>query len=197
MQWFYGSLLMKSLSTLNDLIHQVLLTPYFNTNNLLGFDAAKEVKWLDDFHPSAPEESSSQSSSQPKSLGDGWIEASVPISLPCDGVSHSSDATTPIFHVKGLVYYKPMEVIKAAFQEPSASQFHLSPFEEYWKPSLDLPPEQIYSELYNTDTYIEEHEKIWAQPWPDCQLEMVICFGQTQCTWQVSDMHPSGHLTST
>ena len=174
MQWFYGSLLMKSLGTLNDLVHQVLLAPDFNTNDLLGFDAAKEAKRLDDFHPSAPEESSSKSSSQPKSLGDGWIEASVPISLPCDGVSHSSDATAPVFHVKGLVYRKPVEVIKAAFQEPSASQFHLSPFEEYWKPSPDSPPERIYSELYNTDTYIEEHEKIRAQPRPDCQLETVI-----------------------
>ena len=112
MRWFYDTSLTKSLGTLKDLVHQVLLAPDFNTNYLIGFDAAKEAKRLDDFHPSAPEESTSQSTSPSESLGDGWIEASVPISLPRDGVSHPSDATAPVFHVKGLVYRKPLEVIK-------------------------------------------------------------------------------------
>ena len=99
---------------------------------------------------------------------------SVPISLPGKGVSHLSDATAPVIHVKGLLYHKPLEVLKAAYQEPSAAQFHIAPFEEYWKPSPESPPECIYSELYNTDAYIQEHEKVQSQPWPDCELEMVI-----------------------
>jgi hypothetical protein len=61
------------------------------------------------------------SSSGSKRLNDGWIETSVPISLPGEGISHSSDATAPVFHVKGLLYRKPLEVLKAAYQEPSAS----------------------------------------------------------------------------
>jgi hypothetical protein len=71
-------------------------------------------------------------------------------------------------------YRKPLEVLKAAYQEPSAAQFHIAPFEEYWKPSPESPPERIYSELYNTDAYIQEHEKVRSQPRPDCKLEMVI-----------------------
>ena len=127
MQWFYDSSLMKSLGTLNNLVHQVLLAPDFNTDELTGFDAAKEAKRLDNFVPSAPEEGSSMS----KQLNDGWIETSIPIHLPCEGISHISDAAAPVFHVKGFLYRKPLEVLKAAYQEHSAAQFHIYPFEEY------------------------------------------------------------------
>ena len=69
MQWFYDSSLMKYLGTLNNLVHQVLLAPDFNTTDLTGFDAAKEAKCLDNFDPSAKEECSSGSGS--KQLNDG------------------------------------------------------------------------------------------------------------------------------
>ena len=99
MGWFYDSSLMKSLGTLNNLVHQVLLAPDFNTDDLTGFNAAKEAKRLDDFDPSSPDEGRSGSNSWSKQseeqLNDGWIETSVPISLPGDGVSHLSDAAAP------------------------------------------------------------------------------------------------------
>jgi len=128
MWWFYDSSLTKSLGTLNNLVHQVLLAPDFDTKDLAGFDAAKEAKRLDSFQPTTPVEgSSTDTNSGPKPLNDGWTEVSVPIYLPCDKVSHSSDVSAPVFSVKGLLYRKPLEVIKAAFQEPSAVEFHLSP----------------------------------------------------------------------
>jgi hypothetical protein len=168
MQWFYDSSLTKSLGTLNNLVHQVLLAPDFHTNDLAEFDAAKEAKRLDDFHPSSQVEGceGTSANSSHQQLDDGWIEAAVPspISLPCDKVSHSSDASAPVFNVKGLLYRKPLEVIKAAFHEPSAAQFHLTPFEEYWKPSPDSPPQRIYSELYNSDVYIQEQDEICSRP---------------------------------
>ena len=178
MGWFYDSSLMKSLGTLNNLVHQVLLAPDFKTDDLTGFDAAKEAKQLDNFDPSSPEEARSGSNSRSKQseeqLNDGWIETLVPISLPGVGIPHLSEAASPVFHVKWFLYRKPLEVIKAAYQEASAAQFHISPFEEYWKPSLETPPERIYSELYNTDAYIQEHEKIQSHPQPNCELEKVI-----------------------
>ena len=172
MGWFYDSSLMKSLGTLNNLVHQVLLAPDFDTNDLVGFDAAKEAKRLDDFDLSLPEESRSGSNQ----LNDGWNETSVPLSLPNIGVSHLSEAAAPVFNVKGFSYRKPLEVLKAAYQEPSAAHFHISPFEEYWKSSPETPPKRIYSELYNSNAYIQEHEKIRSQPRPvsDCELERVI-----------------------
>ena len=193
MHWFYDSSLTKSLGTLNNLVHQVLLAPDFNTNDLVGFDAAKEAKRLDSFDPSMPEEGSSGSSSGSKRMNDGWIETSVPISLPSEGVSHLSDAAAPVFHVKGFLYRKLVEVLKAAYQESSATQIHISPFEEYWKPSPETPPERIYSELYNSDSYIQEHEKIRTQPRPDCELETVIApiMLWSDCTHLTSFGHAS------
>ena len=35
---------------------------------------------------------------------DGWIEASVPISLPCDGFSFPTEADAPIYNVEGFLY---------------------------------------------------------------------------------------------
>ena len=47
MQWFYDSSLTKSLGTLNDLVHKVLLAPDFDPKDLKGFDAAREARRLD------------------------------------------------------------------------------------------------------------------------------------------------------
>ena len=174
MQWFHDPSSSKSHNTLNNLVHQVLLAPDFNANDLVDFDAAKEAKRLNDFNPSAPEEGTLASSTGFKCLNDGWIEMLVPISLSGNGISHSSDATALVFHIKELLYHKPLEVLKAAYQEPSAVQFHIASFKEYWKPSPDSPHERIYSEFYSADTYIQEHKKVRSQPQPDCQLETVI-----------------------
>lgn len=165
MKWFYDSSLTKSLGTLNDLVYKVLLAPDFDAKDLTGFDAAKEASRLDDDkNPTAPA----------NSIKDGWIETKVPISVPCDKVQHLSDAHAPVFLVKGLMYRKLLEVIKAAYKDPSAEQYHISPYEEYWQSTPDSPPERIYSELYNSNSYIQEHESIRSQPRPQCDLETVI-----------------------
>jgi hypothetical protein len=163
MRWFYDSSLTKSLGTLNDLVYKVLLAPDFDTKDLSGFDAAREARRLDD-----------DATAPTNSIKDGWTETTVPISVPCDKISHPSDADAPVFHVKGLMYRKLLEVIKAAYEDPSAEQLHLSPYEEYWQPTPDSPPERIYSELYNSNAYINEHEKVRSQPRRGCELETVI-----------------------
>lgn len=171
MQWFYDSSLTKSLGTLNDLVYKVLLAPQFDVKDLAGFDAAKEARRLDDYNPSANEEDFSASANPIK---DGWIETTVPISVPCDKYSYPSDADAPIFHVKGLQYRNLLEVIRAAYEEQSAEQLHISPYEEYWQPRPGSLPERIYSELYNANAYIQEHEKVRSHRRPGCELETVI-----------------------
>jgi hypothetical protein len=157
MQWFYDSSLTKSLGTLNDLIHKVLLAPDFDLKDLNDFNAAREARRLDDDENiSAPATS--------ESIKDGWTETTVPISVPCDNVSHLSEADAPVFHIKGLMYRKPLEVIKAAFEDPSAEQLHISPYKEYWQPRPNCPPECIYSELYNSNAFVLEHKKVRSQP---------------------------------
>jgi len=170
MQWFYDASVTKSLQSLNSLVQGVLLAPGFSLEDLTGFDAAKEAKCLDAYQMADPLLGSGTN----RKIDDGWIETTVPLSLPCDRVKHRSEEDAPIFNVPGLLYRKPLEVIKATFQEPAAEQLHLFPFEEYWKPAPDSPPERIHLELYNLDAFILEHEKIRSQSNPECHLEMVI-----------------------
>jgi hypothetical protein len=93
-------------------------------------------------------------------LKDGWIQGSISIRLPCDKVQHCSEDDSPVYNVDGLLYWKPIEVIKAAYQEKRATQYHISLFEEYWKPSSDSPPERIYSELYNSNAFLQEQSNL-------------------------------------
>ena len=163
--WYYNGSNTKSISDLNKLVNDILLSEDFSQEHLKGFEAGKEYKRLDDYQKDPGSGLAAQ---------DGWIEASVPISLPCDGFSFRTEADAPVFNVEGLLYRKPLEVIKVAFTESAAQQFHTSPFEEFWKPSPDAVPERLYSEIYNSDAFIEEHTRIRSQPRPDCNLETVV-----------------------
>jgi hypothetical protein len=79
----------------NKLVNDILLTEDFDREHLKGFNAAKEYKRLDDYQKDPGSGLAAQ---------DGWIEASVPISVPCDGFSFRTEADAPIYHVKGLLY---------------------------------------------------------------------------------------------
>ena len=166
MSWHYNSSNTKSLQDLNTLVHDVLLADDFKTKDLVGFDAAKEFTKLYDIKTSTASISGS-------SLKDGWFQESISIRLPCDHVKHRSEHDAPVYEVDGLLYRKPLEVIKAAYQEKRAAQYHVSPFEEYWKPSHDSPPERIYSELYNSNAFLQEHAKLRREH-PHRGLETVI-----------------------
>ena len=121
MQWFYDSSLTKSLGTLNDLVYKVLLAPDFDTKDLTGFDAAREARRLDD-------DSHDKNDSVPANpIKDAWIETTVPISVPCDNVSYPSEADAPVFHVKGLMYRKPLEIIRPRTRTPQLNKFTFPP----------------------------------------------------------------------
>ncbi|KAF4615743.1 hypothetical protein D9613_012409 [Agrocybe pediades] len=167
MSWHYSSSRIKSFGTLNSLVQDVILNPEFNAADLNGFDAAKQASILDNFTPPHPR--------SVLSPDDGWIESYVPIRLPPPGRGEwGQEADAPVYNVKGFFYRKPLEVIKAALQEEAAARFNFTPFEEYWKPSADATPERIFSEIYNSDAFLQEDAKIRAQPRSDCSLETVV-----------------------
>ncbi|KAG2149212.1 hypothetical protein DEU56DRAFT_729664, partial [Suillus clintonianus] len=122
MCWFYSGSNMKSLAELDRLVDNVILAEDFDKTHLTGFRAVKEVDHLDNYQGDPADIRSSF-------LGtDGWIETSVKIQLPADGVQHTSETSSPEFEVPGLFYRRLLEVIKSAFREVSAERFHLTPF---------------------------------------------------------------------
>ena len=66
-----------------------------------------------------------------------------------------------------------MEVIKAALSNTDTEHFHFYPHKTYWQPDATKWPEWVYSELYNSDAYIEEHDRIRSAH-VDSEHEVVI-----------------------
>ncbi|KAF9555163.1 hypothetical protein CPC08DRAFT_766126 [Agrocybe pediades] len=104
-----------------------------------------------------------------------WIQETISIRLPPPNQgSWGKEDDAPVFNVPNLFYCRQLEVIKVALLEDAAKQFSTTPFKEYWKPSEDSALERIYSEIYNSDAFLEEHAKIRDSPRNGCSLEPII-----------------------
>ena len=155
MNWFYDSSNTKSMTELNTLVKNVILAPDFKLEDFVGFSAQKEHLVMDSY-----QELLNESDPSLAAFDDTWIKGTVKISLPCDGFKQS-EADAPKFSVD-VYYRKLLDVIKAAFAEPMAEKFHSFPFKEFWKPNVNEPEEQLYSELYTGDCWYEEFVKVHA-----------------------------------
>ncbi|TFK83647.1 hypothetical protein K466DRAFT_577621 [Polyporus arcularius HHB13444] len=150
---------MKTPGELNKLIREVFLAPEYRREDLEGFDATRENQKLDKY----------LATSGAFSADDGWRQGSVEIRLirlPKEGVSHSSEEVAPTFKVENVFTRSLLEVLKAGYQDARASRFHLFPFKLFWqrKPSSPggppPPPMRLWSDTYNSDEMIEEHNKL-------------------------------------
>jgi len=169
MSWFYSSSSTKSMSELNSLVNDVILSPDFNPDEFVGFNASKEHQVMDSYQESSAEGPS------PFAFDDTWIKGTVEISLPCDGIKHQSEADAPKFSVE-VYHRKLLDVIKAALSEPAAEKFHIFPFKEFWKPGPGEPEERIYSETYTGDRWNEEYENSCYEPeWATQQPRGLPC----------------------
>ena len=88
-----------------------------------------------------------------------WINGSVKLRLPCQGVK-CPESKAPEFEVKGILYRKLLDVIKGTLQSEAASKFHFIPFSEYWKPSPDGPSIRVYGEAFSSDAMQEGYREI-------------------------------------
>ncbi len=157
------------MSELNTLVKEVILAPDFKQEDFVGFSAQKEHAIMDSCQDLP------QTDSSLPALDDTWIEGTVEISLPCDGVKHISEADAPKFSVK-VYYRKLLDIIKAALLEPEAEKFHAFPFKESWQPHANEPEERIYSEIFTGDKWNEEYEEVSAmnERGPHHDLEALI-----------------------
>lgn len=171
MEWFYGSSTLKSSTELQRLVDNVILAEDFSREELLSFHATKENERLDHWVDSG----TALNSGVPFSTGTSWRETSIKILIPAEKVVFRNAESVPRAEVSGLFYRRPIEVIKAALSEPLAQDFHLTPYQAHWTPDQNKPPERLYSEIYTTDAFLNEHAKIKSQmPQGNCQLETVV-----------------------
>jgi Plavaka transposase len=78
-----------------------------------------------------------------------------------------------ILSIPGLYYQNIIGLIKETFESPVSLKFHLTPFKLFcWRPNHD---ECIYSEMYNSDIFLEEHDKVQcALTKSPCKREKVV-----------------------
>ncbi|THV02220.1 hypothetical protein K435DRAFT_836569 [Dendrothele bispora CBS 962.96] len=151
MRWLNTGGRSKSESEATRLVREVIKADDFNPDDFSdNFNAQAENRWLD-------------RSKDPSGFFDNFKEASV---------------TIDPFDVPGLMYRDILSVIKTAFQEPLADKFHFSPFKLYHQLPGSEEVVRGYSELYNSDAFIEEHDKVQRAPLDPqdtgCKLERVV-----------------------
>ncbi|KAJ3779378.1 hypothetical protein FB446DRAFT_6084 [Lentinula raphanica] len=160
MSWANSGGRTKSESETTRLVNDVLLQEDFNPADLMGFNAHAESLRLD---------RAQNSSGLPK-----FQEATVTIEVP----SGDKEILPENFPVPGLQYRSIISVIKSIFADPLAKKFHFTPFKLFRALPGGDSLERLYSEMYNSDAFIEEHDRVQRLPsppdQPNCKLEKVV-----------------------
>ena len=160
MNWKDSGTCTKSDAEVNRLVNGVLLDPNFKLEDLQGFNVARENQRSDAAEKKSP-------------FFDSFQTADINIEVP----SGTRGIPPGTFSVPGLVYRKLTAVIEAAFLSPLASHFHFTPFKVFHR-SPSGEEERVFSEVYNSDAFIEEHDNVQRAPLPpdqpDCKLEKVV-----------------------
>ncbi|EKM78993.1 hypothetical protein AGABI1DRAFT_75575 [Agaricus bisporus var. burnettii JB137-S8] len=169
MEWFYGSLTLKSSTELQRLVDNVILAEDFSREELLSFRATKENERLDHWVDSG----TALNSGVPFSTGTSWRETSIKILIPAEKVLFRNAESVPRAEVSGLFYRRPIEVIKAALSEPLAQDFHLTPYQPSAHASHHIAYIPKLSDSFK-DSYKAIHKKYPTQSViTNCRRELV------------------------
>ncbi|KAJ7704598.1 hypothetical protein B0H17DRAFT_921234 [Mycena rosella] len=162
MHWANSGSNSKSEAEVTRLVSEVIAAEDFRPSDLAGFNAHHEN--------TVPDASDKAGPGDVPWVRDGWKETAVDIEIPA-GVCN---VPPRMFSVPGLHHRSLVEVIKAAFAETTALQFHLTPFKRF-RTTASGTEERIYDEVYASDAWLEAHDTLQKSPRkPDCKLERVI-----------------------
>ena len=104
----------------------------------------------------------------------GFQETTIKIEVP----SGDKNIRSRFIDIPGLHFRKLTTIIQDAFMSPLASKFHYSPFKLFHKSPTSGEEQRVFSELYNSDAFLKEHDSVQRAPLPpddpDCKREKVI-----------------------
>jgi len=161
MKWLNNGNSLKSEGQVNKLVHDIILSPSFRAEDLVGFDANRENQRLDN-------------AISANSLRSQFKETSVSFQVP------SRDRAVPPrpFNVPGFLHRDITSVIREAFTSPLAHLYRFTPFRLFHPSPLTDQPERVYGEIYTPDAFFEETENVRQHsPVPDdsnCTREKVV-----------------------
>ncbi|PPQ93473.1 hypothetical protein CVT25_008490 [Psilocybe cyanescens] len=154
MHWFYLGSNLKLVTELDCLVKEVILAEDFDLAHLKGFSTDKELGRLDD----------QTEGSSPFAQENRWKKSTIKLALPSENMQHSSENAAPVLEIPNVYHHSLVETIVSAFKDKNAQTFHYTPFHQFWKPTPPSAPERTISELYNSDTFYDEHVKIMQKP---------------------------------
>lgn len=159
MNWFHTGSAQKSEAEITRLAKEVLSNADFKPEDLIGFNAHRENKRLDD-----------SGKHELPFCDDDWKEVSVTIDVPVP----KKDTPPRKFKVPGLHHRSIVQVIKATWGAITSKSFHLTPFKR-----IHVDPKgirtRIYDEVYTSEAFEVAHDQLQKKPSEaGCTLEKVI-----------------------
>jgi hypothetical protein len=104
----------------------------------------------------------------------GFQETTVKVEVP----SGDKNIRSRFVDVPGLHFRKLTTIIQDAFKSPLASRFHYLPFKLFHKCPNSGEEQRVFSELYNSDAFLKEHDSVQRAPVPPddpgCKREKVV-----------------------
>jgi hypothetical protein len=159
-EWFWGEGVQKSRRSFKELV-DIIGDPGFNVADI------RETKW-DRIDYLLGSEHDELWMDEPDA---NWIRTPVTILVPfSDRMPHpgAKEFVIPDFYHRSVV-----EILRERVEKNQ--HFHFEPFELRWQPSDASGPSRVYSELYNSSAFLEEHEKIQRLPAKSgCDLPRVV-----------------------
>lgn len=92
----------------------------------------------------------------------GWRKTNISIAIPSGTKEQNNRAPTNITYETEGYWYRPLiPHLRTVLTSPDAKRFHYEPYCHWWsKPNSPDPPMRVIDELYTSDTWLTEHEKI-------------------------------------
>ncbi|KAF9045034.1 hypothetical protein BJ165DRAFT_1346358 [Panaeolus papilionaceus] len=162
MRWLNNGQVSKSEAETTKFVHDVILSPTFQTHHLIGFNAHQQNQLFD----------RQLSQSQ---LHNQFSARSLQIQVP----SGERNVPPVPFNVPGFLSRSILDVLKEAFTGSLSHLLHFSPFKAFYRNPQTGNDERLYGEIYSSDAFLSESDKVRykAPPDPndpDCKRERVV-----------------------
>ncbi|KAK7439030.1 hypothetical protein VKT23_017736 [Stygiomarasmius scandens] len=145
-----------SITGLNDLVHNVIRNKEFQSSidSLSDFSACRSYSKMDKFSTSSSTNLPTPNSDTlpfVDAAPDAWYKGTIQLPMPRTGYSYPTESDAPHFSIDEVWYRKPMDAIRASFEEQVFFNYHLQPFKWFWKRSYDGTVERVYGESYTSN----------------------------------------------
>ena len=203
MCWQYSGSNLKSAAELNRLWTDFIQDPRFDPTHVNLFNHDREWKFIEKYL---------HDESNVFKADHGWYCSSVRIKLPHEQTrwpSGEQDPNVPVLDVNGVYHHDLTDVIISALEDDTFMSFHMTPFEQFWKPSDTKAPIKVFGEAYSSSAHLDaecEVNSLSREAGDDLErivVPLMLWADATQLAnfgdaslWPILEMHHYGRFIS-